>query len=145
MQNQSFSITFLVNQTAEQVFNSVNNVRGWWSQALEGQSEKLNDEFVYRNGEIHYSKHRIVESIPGERVVWLTLDSKLTFVEKQNEWNDTKVVFEITKEGDKTRLTITHDGLVPDFQCYEGCSEGWTYYLQNSLIPLIAHGKGNPD
>ena len=145
MQNKSFNTTFLVDQTPNEVFKAVNNVRGWWSEELEGNSENLDDEFTYRHGDIHYSKHKLIEVIPDEKVVWLTLDSKLTFVEKQNEWNNTKVIFEISKQNDKTRLHIIHEGLVPDFQCFENCTKGWTYYLENSLLPLITTGKGNPD
>lgn len=145
MENKDFSITFLVEQTPNEVFNAVNNVRGWWSEELEGSSENLNDEFTYRHSDIHYSKHKLIEFIPGEKVAWLTLDSKLTFVEKQNEWNGTTMIFEISKQDDKTKLHITHAGLVPAFQCFEGCSKGWTYYLQNSLLPLIITGQGKPD
>ena len=145
MQNKSFNITFLVDQIPGEVFNAINNVRGWWSEELEGSSEKLNDEFIYRHGDIHYSKHKLIELIPDKKIVWLTLDSKLTFVEKQDEWNGTKMVFEISKQDDRTKLDITHLGLVPDFQCYDGCSKGWTYYLKNSLLLLITTGKGKPD
>jgi len=145
MQNHNFNITFLVDQTPNEVFKAVINVRGWWSEELEGNSEKLNDEFSYRHGNFHFSKHKLTEVIPNEKVVWLTLDSKLTFVEKQDEWNGTKMIFEISQQGDKTQLDITHLGLVPDFQCYDGCSKGWTHYLKNSLLPLITTGQGKPD
>lgn len=145
MQNQNFNITFLLDQTPIEVFNAINNVRGWWSEKLEGDSEKLNDEFIYRHGDFHYSKHKLTEVIPNEKIVWLTLESKLSFVEKQNEWNGTKMIFEISKQGDKTMLDITHSGLVPGLQCYDGCSRGWTHYLKNSLLPLITIGQGKPD
>ncbi len=145
MQNNNFNISFLVDQTASEVFNAINNVRGWWSETLEGSSEKLHDEFSYRHGDFHYSKHKLIEIVPNEKVVWLTLDSKLTFVKDQNEWNGTKMIFEISKQDEKTKLVITHLGLVPEFECFDACSKGWTYYLQNSLLPLITVGKGNPD
>lgn len=145
MQNQNFNITFLLDQTPIEVFNAINNVRGWWSEDLEGDSEKLNDEFIYRHGDFHYSKHKLTEVIPNEKIVWFTLESKLSFVEKQNEWNGTKMIFEISKQGDNTKLDITHSGLVPGLQCYDGCSKGWTHYLKNSLLPLITIGQGKPD
>lgn len=145
MQDQNFNITFQLEQSPEAVFAAVQNVRGWWSEGLEGDSEQLNDEFTYRHGDIHFSKHKLIEVVPNKRIVWLTLDSKLNFVAKQDEWNDTKVVFEITEQGDKTQLSVTHIGLVPECQCYEGCSKGWTHYLSGSLIPLIQTGKGKPD
>jgi uncharacterized protein YndB with AHSA1/START domain len=145
MQNHNFNITFLVDQTPNKVFNAVTNVRGWWSEELEGNSEKLNDVFIYRHGDFHFSEHKLTEVIPDAKIVWYTLDSKLTFVEKQDEWNGTEMIFEISKQGDKTKLDITHLGLVPDFQCYDGCSKGWTHYLKNSLLPLITTGQGKPD
>jgi len=142
---QNFNITFLVEQTPNQVFNAINNVRGWWSEELEGESEKLNDEFIYRHKEFHYSKHKLIGVEQDKKVVWLTTDSKLTFVNKQDEWNGTEMIFEITRQDDKTKLVITHFGLVPEFECYEACSKGWTHYLQSSLLPLITTGLGKPD
>ena len=135
MNLSSFTISFLLGQKPTEVFNGVNNVRGWWSGELEGNSGKLHDEFSYRHGDFHYSKHRLIEVIPNEKVVWLTLDSQLTFVEKQNEWNGTKMIFEINRNEPHTELTIAHEGLIPEFECYDSCSKGWTHYLKNSLLP----------
>lgn len=145
MENNNFTISFVVDQSPMEVFQAINNVRGWWSETLEGVSDQLQGIFSYRHGDIHYSKHQVTELVPGKRVVWHTLDSKLTFVNKQQEWNGTHMIFEISPEAGQTKLQITHAGLVPAFECYEGCSKGWTYYLQNSLLPLIVTGKGNPD
>jgi hypothetical protein len=145
MDNKSFHISFLVQQAPSEVFNSINNVRGWWSEKLEGNSEKLNDEFTYRHGEVHYSRHKLIEVEQDKKVVWLTLESKLTFVKVKDEWNGTKMIFEISKQDNKTKLEITHFGLVPEFECFDACSKGWTHYLQNSLLPLIISGIGKPD
>jgi hypothetical protein len=145
MQNQNFSINFLVEQTPNEVFNAIINVRGWWSEELEGNSENLNDEFIYRHGDLHYSRHKLIEVEQDKKVVWLTTDSKLTFVKQQDEWDGTKMIFEIFKIKDKTKLVVTHLGLVPEFECFDACSEGWTYYLQDSLLPLITTGTGKPD
>ena len=145
MQNQNFTITFFVDQTPHEVFNAINNVRGWWSEELEGSSENLNEEFSYRHGNFHYSKHKLIEVEQDKKVVWLTNDSKLTFVKEQDEWNGTKMIFEISKQEAQTKLVITHLGLVPEFECFDACSKGWTHYLQNSLLPLITIGTGKPD
>ena len=145
MQNQNFTITFFVDQTPHEVFNAINNVRGWWSEELDGSSENLNEEFSYHHGNFHYSKHKLIEVEQDKKVVWLTNDSKLTFVKEQDEWNGTKMIFEISKQEAQTKLVITHLGLVPEFECFDACSKGWTHYLQNSLLPLITIGTGKPD
>jgi hypothetical protein len=145
MPTPDYHISFLVPQSPEEVFAAITNVRGWWSEVLEGDSAKLDDVFSYRHGDIHYSKHQIIELIPNERIVWLTLDSALTFVEEQNEWNGTKIIFEVSAHPDGTKLDITHEGLVPDLACFDNCTKGWNYYLQNSLVPLITTRQGKPD
>ena len=58
---------------------------------------------------------------------------------------DYKVVFDITRQGNKTQLLFTHEGLIPEFECFNACSGGWNYYLHNSLVLLITTGQGNPD
>jgi hypothetical protein len=144
MDNQDFSTTFLVDQTPMEVFDAINDIGGWWTGNFEGSSQKLNDEYSVRFGDVHYSKQKLIEVIPGEKVVWLITDSKLTFVEDQTEWTGTKVSFEISKQGDKTQLHFTHQGLVPQFECFNGCSKGWEQYAQYSLHSFITTGKGMP-
>ncbi len=145
MKNQHFSTTLLVDQSPLEVFHAVNNVRGWWSEGIEGSTTKLNDEFIFRVENVHYSKHKLIEVVEGKKVVWLTTDSHMTFIEDKDEWTGTRVIFDIMKEGDKTKLVFTHEGLVPEVACYNACSPAWTEYIQHSLRLLITTGKGDPN
>ena len=43
-----------VDQTPEEVFNAINNPRGWWSEEIEGSTDKLNDEFNYHYKDVHH-------------------------------------------------------------------------------------------
>ena len=142
MKNKNFTTTLIVDQTPEEVFNVVRNVRGWWSgyysEEIEGNTEKLNDEFSFRaGGGAHYSRQKLIEVIPNKKVVWLVTDSKLDFLEKKDEWTGTKVIFDISTKGNKTQLVFTHDGLMPEIECYNSCAPAWSQYLQNKLLPLI--------
>ena len=65
-------------------------------------------------------------------------------IEDGTEWNDTKLIFEITKMDDKTKIQFTHLGLVPEFECYTVCSKAWSFYTTSSLQRLIATSKGEP-
>ena len=142
MSTQGYTTSFVVNQTPEEAFSAINNVRGWWSGEIEGPTSKLGDEFTYRYKDVHYSKQRIVEVVPGKRIVWLILEAWLSFTEDKNEWNGTKVVFEVSKKGDETEVRFTHEGLVPQHECFDKCSNAWGFYVNESLRNLIATGKG---
>jgi activator of Hsp90 ATPase-like protein len=145
VKNQDYTAAFTVDQTPEEAFAAINNVRGWWSGEIEGSTDKLGDVFTYRYEDVHYSKQKITELIPGKRVVWLVLDASLNFVKDKGEWKGTKITFEIAKKGDKTEVRFTHVGLVPKYECFNVCSDAWGFYVKSSLRSLITTGKGQPN
>jgi hypothetical protein len=142
MKTLDFSTTLIVNQPATKVFDAINNPRHWWSGEIKGNGGKLNDEFTYRYKEFHYSKQRVVEMVPDQKVVWLVTESVISFVEDKTEWTGTRISFEIFKEGNQTRLHFSHLGLVPGIACYDSCSNAWSQLIHQSLLPLITTGKG---
>lgn len=144
MKTRDYTITLTVEQSPEEVFDAVTNVRGWWSEEIEGRSDKLGAEFKYHYGDLHRSTQRITELEPGKKVAWHIVDARINFVKDKNEWNGTDVVFEITRKGDKTELRFTHVGLVPAIECYGKCSGAWGFYVNESLRGLITTGKGEP-
>lgn len=145
MSNQNFNVTLLADQSPEEVFKAVTNVRGWWSDEIEGGTEKLNDEFKYQYLDVHSCRIKLTEVIPGRKVVWYVLDNYFNFTKDKSEWKDTSIVFEISRKDNKTQLQFTHVGLVPEYECYDACSAGWTQYIKHSLLSLITTGKGQPN
>jgi uncharacterized protein YndB with AHSA1/START domain len=144
MKKEDFSTTILVDATPQNVFDAVNNVRGWWSENINGDTDKLNSEFTYHYQDVHRAKIRITEFVPNKKVVWHVLDNYFKFTEDEREWIDTNVVFEISEKDGKTQLKFTHEGLVPDYECYNVCHDAWTHYVRDSLKDLILAGKGSP-
>jgi len=144
MENQDFSTTIWVEQTPEEVFNVLLNVKAWWSglfeESFEGSSRKLGDEFSFlAGGGVHFTKQKLVELVPNKKVAWLVTESNLSFVNTTDEWTGTKISFEISEELGKTKIVFTHIGLVPEFECYESCAPAWTQYMQERLVNAITN------
>lgn len=145
MSDQNYTTTFMVDQTPEEVFNAINNVRGWWSEEIEGSTDELGAEFKYHFKDVHRSTIKVTELVPGKKVAWHVLDNYFSFTKDETEWIDTNITFDIAKNGDKTEVRFTHVGLVPQYECYNACSEGWSTYINGSLWSLITTGKGMPN
>jgi hypothetical protein len=145
MTTSDFTTTLLVDQTPTEAFGAINNVRGWWSEEIEGNTDKLNDEFKYHFEDIHSCRMKLIEVIPDKKVVWFVMDNYFKFTMDKSEWIGTKISFEISKQDNKTQIRFTHLGLVPEYECYDICFDAWTGYIQNSLRSLISTGKGLPN
>jgi len=142
---QSYSTSLEIAASPQDVFNSVNDVSKWWvrqvvgtSTEFEGKSSDLDDEFILRHSDVHYSKHKLIEFILNKKVVWLVTDSRLTWIkENKEEWTGTKMIFEIVAEEEKNTLMFTHDGLVPQLECYEHCVHFWERVIKDWLFNFI--------
>ena len=145
MNDQNYTTSFTVDRSPEDVFNAISNVREWWSGEIDGETGKPGAEFTYRYKDVHRSTQKIIEFVPGKKVVWHVMDAQLNFVKDKTEWTGTDIVFEIFEKGGKTGLRFTHAGLVPAFECYGGCAGAWGFYINESLRSLITAGKGQPN
>jgi uncharacterized protein YndB with AHSA1/START domain len=145
MTTKDFTTTILVDNTPEEVFKAINNVRGWWSEEIEGSTVKLNSEFDYQYEDVHRCKIKIIELVPNKKVVWSVLDNYFKFTKDKSEWKGTKIIFDISEKDNKTEMRFTHRGLVPAYECYEICRDAWTGYIQKSLRNLITSGVGQPN
>ena len=145
MKNQNYSISFAVDQSPEKVFNAINNVRGWWSGEIEGETDKLGAEFTYRYQNMHRSKQKITELVPNKKVAWHVLDSSLSFLKDKSEWTGTDIVFNVLAKDGKTEVRFTHVGLAPQIECYGTCSNAWSMLVNGNLRKLITTGKTQPD
>lgn len=141
---QDYTVSFTFDQTPENIFDAVTHPSTWWGETIKGETQHQGDEFTFEVPGVHYTKQRLVEVVPDQRVVWLVTEADLTFLKNRAEWKGTKIVFDIAKQGDKTKLTFTHVGLRPDVECYNFCAPGWDQYVKGSLRLLIETGKGAP-
>jgi hypothetical protein len=105
---------------------------------------KVGGVFIYQYKDLHYSRHRITELIPGKKVVWLVEDSTLSFLQEKSEWTGTTIHFDIVEKDGQTEVRFTHEGLIPGCECFTACSKGWTLYIMGSLPRFISTGTGTP-
>ncbi|MEO6116190.1 MAG: SRPBCC domain-containing protein [Pseudolysinimonas sp.] len=138
MTDPSYTTTFTTDRTPLEAFDAINDVRSWWTGDIEGDSRRLGDAFTYRHQDIHRSTQRVIESVPGERVVWRVENSFLNFTADPAEWDGTQIVFEITPAGDGAQVRFTHEGLRPSVECFDACSSAWSHYVGESLRAFIS-------
>jgi Activator of Hsp90 ATPase homolog 1-like protein len=145
MTDKNYTTTFTVDQSPAEVFAAINNVRGWWSEEIEGPTDKEGEKFMYHFQDLHRCEVSVDELVPGKKVSWTFVDSYFSFTKDAAEWKGTHIVFDVARKGDKTEIIFTHVGLVPKFECYNACSDGWRTYINGSLKDLITMGRGNPN
>ena len=144
MSTPSYTTSFTVDRTPDQVFDAVVDVRGWWMTKIDGDDRAVGDDFSFRVPGVHSCTMRVTELVPGEKVVWTVVENHMSFISDQSEWLGTEVRFELSPEDGGTQLRFTHDGLVPTYECFEICRNAWTFYVGDSLRSLAATGEGKP-
>ncbi|GAB2957903.1 SRPBCC family protein [Saccharothrix stipae] len=145
MAEHGFTTTFTVEQTAAEVYDAVTDVRSWWSEDIEGATDRPGAEFDYHYQDLHRTRIRVTDAVPGRKVAWLVLENHFSFVQDQAEWEGTAVTFDITERDGRTELRFTHHGLVPDFECFDVCANAWSFYVGSSLRGRITTGEGAPN
>jgi hypothetical protein len=144
MNNQNYTKTITAIITAIEAANRISRVSDWWGKNVKGASQKLGDTFTVCFGE-RFVDFKIVEFIPGKKIVWLVTNCSPNWIQDKTEWNNTQVVWEISTDNRTTTVRMTHVGLVPEHQCYENCEQGWNFYVGKSLLKLLTENKGLPD
>ncbi|TJZ73147.1 SRPBCC family protein [Chitiniphilus eburneus] len=119
-------------------------LRGWWTGDCD-VATGVGGTSQFRFGP-HY-KHMRIEHLESEREVrWLCTVAHLDFghATRRDEWVGTQLVFRLAPDGaGGTRLAFEHIGLVPEFECYDLCSNGWRHFLA-SLQHYVKTGQGTP-
>ncbi len=145
MTTPDYTATISVNQTPSAAFNAIKKFRAWWSEQIEGETDKLNGVFFYHYKDVHLCKIKLIELVPEKRLVYHILDNHFSFTQAKTEWVDSRLIFEITTQEGNTSVKFTHEGLNSTHECYEVCQDAWTKYINKSLYNLITTGKGMPN
>jgi len=141
MKNQDFRKGITTDISIEEAFNNISSPNKWWTANFKGSSKKLNDIFTLEFGENKFT-FKVIENIPNKKLVWLTIDCFMPWLNNKTEWNNTKIVFEFSVIENKTQIDLTHIGLLPEVECYDVCKLGWNQYFGESIPSLLATGSG---
>lgn len=107
----------------------------WWGE-VDHPAGAVGDVFTVSWGEPWY-KFKIVEYEPFSKITWECVDANqiiegLEGVEK--EWVGTKLIWQIENTGDDmVQISVEHNGLVPEFICFNFCSSTWDHFINESL------------
>ncbi|HWB25141.1 MAG TPA: SRPBCC domain-containing protein [Chitinophagaceae bacterium] len=121
------------------VFNHIiNDVSKYWPEEFEGESARLNDEFIFSSGDSHYSKNKVIELEPNKKVVWLVTDS----IRKPDgfKWTGTRMIFTLTPKDGGTLLEFTYDGPVLEDE-YDRLIQVCDMVIKERLYNFITKSK----
>jgi uncharacterized protein YndB with AHSA1/START domain len=128
--------------TAYAALTTPEGLRGWWTQDCDVETQ-VGGTLRFRFGRNH-KEMRIERLEPGREVRWRCTGAHIARLTRTDEWVGTQLVFRLLPEGEgRTRLDFEHIGLVPSFECYELCSDGWRHFLA-SLRQFLETGRGTP-
>ena len=121
----------------------------WWSAAAEGDLAQEGRRVVVRfAGQQSYWVFEAAEVAPGRRLVAVCVDAHHVVDGKpeavRTEWLGTRLVWDFAPVSGGTRVTLCHEGLVPDLHCYEVCEAGWAQFFGRSLKRYLDGQGGVP-
>ncbi|HEV3224125.1 MAG TPA: SRPBCC domain-containing protein [Puia sp.] len=135
----NYTVEIEVEKSPNDVFNNLINLKKWWPEDFEGEDIKLNSEFIFTTGDSHYSKNKVIEFVPNEKLVWLATES----IRKTDnfDWTGTKMIFELTHKDNYTIVKFTYDGVVLENES-DRLVQICNMTLKEMFYKFITNGKG---
>lgn len=135
--------TFTYKATPQQVFDALtreNHIQKWWSpiaRVKEGLNAEGRVEFDH-----DYVDWTIKDLDPPKVLIWQVVDSKMLGTE---DWTHTIILFELQDNGDgTTTMRFSHKDWKEETECFQKCTNGWAFYLGDSLKMYLETGQGKP-
>ena len=145
---ESYHRTVRITSGPEDVFYALTReIEKWWG-SVDQPVTQAGDIFRITFGEAFWT-FRIIELRRFDRVSWECIESHqlirgLAGVEQ--EWLGTTLHWSFHQKGEYVvEVDFVHQGLIPDFICYEVCSSAWDFFITDSLKRYLETGKGMPE
>lgn len=130
---KNYHYHFTTTSTPYELFKALTGeIPCWWSEDFSGKALDAGDEFTVRFGDT-FKTIMIEDSIPQKKLTWRCKDAVINIPEQKGnrEWVNTIIEWDIKKEDNHTRLSVTHYGLTPEKECFQICEKGWETFLQS--------------
>jgi uncharacterized protein YndB with AHSA1/START domain len=128
----------LIDAPVDKVYRAITEQKelaSWWTHQTVAKPEV--DSFAeFRFGDRYYNKMRVVALEPNKKVEWECLEG-------DEEWIETRFVFDLEKKGDQTLLRFQHTQWRAMTDFYASCNYHWGYYIR-SLKLYCETGTGMP-
>jgi hypothetical protein len=145
----NYSKTQLLSVEADKAYQALTHrIPEWWSSDFEGSAADVGDGFTVRFGST-YKRMRITAAEPQLHVAWICEEQRIVMPQGMTplanpaEWVGQTIRWRLQAEGPSTRLTLVHEGLTPESECWSVCEPGWDQTVQ-SLVLLLQTGTGRP-
>ena len=136
----NYTQQFSTHVNQEVIFKAISKqLNDWWGKT-DLPVSKIGDEFT-TSFDNAFWKFRVIDFKNNEKLTWLCIDGKPEF---NAEWIGTKVDWNIFLSNGLTKLNVVHEGLTPDFECYNICAPTWDIFITSSLKTFVETGIGSP-
>jgi hypothetical protein len=143
LSKDSLKLSFTAKISAKEALLKISHVDQWWGVGFEGQAGKSDDHFIIKMGPEAWFNCTVTEQVPDKKMVWTVDNCYMPWYADKQEWTNTRMIFELSEHNGETTLTFTHQGLVPEIECYKDCQPGWTHWITRSLFAYLTIGKGD--
>ena len=139
---KSYSKKLKVNSKPNIAFAALTTKIGDWWGDQDNPVNNIGEVFTMSWGEPWY-QFKVVEFVPDEKVTWECINAKqiigdLKGVEK--EWVGTQLQWTINQLNEnEIEIAFNHEGLVPDFICYDFCSNTWDRFITFNLKKYLEY------
>lgn len=145
MNNYTQTVSVATNK--EDAFNALTiQVEKWWGK-VDQPASRIGDVFKVSFGEAFWT-FKVIKLEKFEYISWECIEANQIHKGLENmgeEWLGTRLHWNIYQENQSIEINFVHEGLVPEFGCYEVCSAGWDFFILKSLKQYLERGEGEPE
>lgn len=121
----------------------------WWTKTTEGQLLSIGDRVkVIFPPHFGFWTFEAVTIEPSHLISMRCVDARHS-VEGQpetieQEWMGTLIHWQFDTLDSGTRISLIHDGLTPQLDCWEICQDGWNHFFKGSLKDFLDGTEPSP-